>query len=273
MPSGVGDAVQPGGPRRARGGRWGRCRGWPKEREPQHVSHAPYPMDCRRTVQARQPLKKNGGCWSGTTNFPPTLFITPPARHRHRGSLVEVAERSAHTSKADIQRMPRTTRQATAAGLAALVAPVADGSEADGRLALKRAAATAPATEEHRRFRQALQNVADEWLCPISHDLPLDPVMAADSHFYERSSIQEWFRHNEDVVRSPVTNKPMGRALKSLPQVRSTIQSLMDSGAITGQIAASWHKLLDLERRMEMIRQLAKAGDLATIFVHSATRI
>ena len=37
----------------------------------------------------------------------------------------------------------------------------------------------------------ALVTVADELICPISHELPVDPVMALDGKIYERASIEQ----------------------------------------------------------------------------------
>eukprot|EP00759_Apiculatamorpha_spiralis_P003175 PhF_6_TR11536/c0_g1_i1/m.18517 len=44
----------------------------------------------------------------------------------------------------------------------------------------------------------------EEFLCPISRLVMTDPVMATDNHTYERSQIEEWFRHNNT---SPLTRE------------------------------------------------------------------
>jgi TPR repeat protein len=120
-------------------------------------------------------------------------------------------------------------------------------------------------TEEHKRCRLALDRVADEWLCPITHELPLDPVMAEDSRFYERASIEEWLMRNRSSVRSPVTNAPMGRILKSAPQVLITTRSLVESGAIAGDAADSWKMRLAQEEEVRLMRQRASAGEVAAM--------
>merc|ERR1712039_216036 len=43
-------------------------------------------------------------------------------------------------------------------------------------------------------------------LDPISHEIMTDPVVAADGHSYERSSIAHWFQRSN---RSPITNLPL----------------------------------------------------------------
>ena len=83
--------------------------------------------------------------------------------------------------------------------------------------------ASVGSTEEAKRFRSAIDRMADEWMCPITQELPLHPVMAEDGRFYERSAIVQWFRTVLGDVKSPVTNLPMGMALNAGPQVRYTI--------------------------------------------------
>ena len=50
--------------------------------------------------------------------------------------------------------------------------------------------------------------IVDEYLCPITQELPIDPVTAEDGRVYERSAIEEWLATNE---KSPHTNEPMGK--------------------------------------------------------------
>ena len=40
-----------------------------------------------------------------------------------------------------------------------------------------------------KRLCVALDAIADEWICPITLDLPLDPVVAEDGRTYERAAI------------------------------------------------------------------------------------
>jgi TPR repeat protein len=112
-------------------------------------------------------------------------------------------------------------------------------------------------TEENKRCRLALDSVAHEWLCPITHELPLDPWMAEDC-----ASIEEWFRRKETAICSPVTNAPMGRALISATQARNTMKCLVEAGAITGEKADSWKMRSAQEEEVRLMRQRATAGDV-----------
>ena len=44
-----------------------------------------------------------------------------------------------------------------------------------------------------KRYRQAIDEVAEEYVCPITAELPVDPVTAEDGRCYERCAIEEWF--------------------------------------------------------------------------------
>ena len=99
----------------------------------------------------------------------------------------------------------------------------------------KRAASTQAETQACKRYRQAIDEVAEEYVCPITAELPIDPVTAEDGRCYERCAIEEWFaRQPQPQVKSPVTNEPMGKRLFPAVQVRNSLKRLVESGAISG---------------------------------------
>jgi hypothetical protein len=128
----------------------------------------------------------------------------------------------------------------------------------------KRAAQDALAETEavNKRYRQAIDDVADEYVCPITAELPLDPVTAEDGRCYERCAIEEWFsRQPEPQVKSPVTNEPMGKRLFPAVQLRNTLKRLVESGAISGSKADAWKKAMAEEAEMAVLRAQADGGD------------
>eukprot|EP01103_Thecamoeba_quadrilineata_P018955 TRINITY_DN7494_c0_g1_i1.p1 TRINITY_DN7494_c0_g1~~TRINITY_DN7494_c0_g1_i1.p1 ORF type:complete len:246 (-),score=20.27 TRINITY_DN7494_c0_g1_i1:126-863(-) len=46
-------------------------------------------------------------------------------------------------------------------------------------------------------------------ICPITLDVYVDPVVAADGNTYERKAIEEWFQLSGHNPRSPLTNEPL----------------------------------------------------------------
>ena len=121
---------------------------------------------------------------------------------------------------------------------------------------------------------EAIRTIATEFKCPIGHDLPIDPVMAKDGVVYERAAIERWFRTKEGERRggdptSPSTRAVIGTELIPVPQIRNTIEALVKSGAIDGELATAWkqklatalkQKLVD-ETKVKEMRTRAEGGD------------
>ncbi|EOD24843.1 hypothetical protein EMIHUDRAFT_238249 [Emiliania huxleyi CCMP1516] len=67
----------------------------------------------------------------------------------------------------------------------------------------------------------AIEDAAAEFVCPITLELPIEPVTAEDGAIYERDAIEKYFlmRTSQGLaLRSPLTNKPMGQGL--LPAIQ-----------------------------------------------------
>ena len=118
------------------------------------------------------------------------------------------------------------------------------------------------AKNEAKRAKTAMSSVmntvADEYLCPITQELPVDPVMAEDGKFYERWAIEEWLGKQQ---RSPSTGAAMGTRLTPVTQVRNTIGHLVESGAIDDDKATAWRKKLEDEKELKELRANAEEGD------------
>ena len=109
-----------------------------------------------------------------------------------------------------------------------------------------------------------VDSIAQEWTCPITQELPLDPVTAQDGRVYERSAIVTWFNKRRKAgqpIKSPVTNEPMQKCLLPAPQVRNTIEGMIQSGVLVGDIATGWNARLKEKDEVTEIRCRAEAGD------------
>ena len=106
-----------------------------------------------------------------------------------------------------------------------------------------------------KKMKTTVDSIADEYLCPITQELPIDPVMAEDGRIYERSAIMEWHGRNQT---SPFTRQPMGIKLIASPQVRNTLERLVTSGAIEGEKATAWKKKLKDEKELKELRAKAE---------------
>ena len=112
--------------------------------------------------------------------------------------------------------------------------------------------------QEFRRHKSAVNEAMNEFLCPITFSLPVDPVTAEDGKVYERSAIEEWLKQQH---KSPVTNLAMGTKLLPALQVKNMIRAMVTSGALTGDKVDAWKlKLEEEEKVAEMLRK-AEAGE------------
>ena len=117
---------------------------------------------------------------------------------------------------------------------------------------------TEDASPREKKMRESINDAAKEFICPITHELPIQPVMAEDGKIYEREAIVEWFARK---ATSPSTNAAIGPKLVPVVQVRNNIESLIQTGAIEGEIAEAWQKRLEFEKRVKEMRAKAEGGD------------
>jgi hypothetical protein len=100
----------------------------------------------------------------------------------------------------------------------------------------------------------------DEYKCPITQELPTDPVMAEDGRCYESSAIEDWFSKNmcgRHIVKSPMTNQYIGTRLIPAVQVRNAIERMIDTGLIVGEPAQTWkEKVGDTARMTQEMRKI-----------------
>ena len=115
-------------------------------------------------------------------------------------------------------------------------------------------------TEASRpRHRSVVDDALANLVCSITHELPIDPVTADDGQIYERAAIEKWLKQRHT---SPVTNLTMGSKLLPAPQVKSMIEAMVRSGAVTGEIGSAWRTLIDDEKKLVVLKQKAEGGDV-----------
>ena len=107
-------------------------------------------------------------------------------------------------------------------------------------------------------------SILDDLMCPISHELPLDPVLADDGHIYDRKSIEEWLDHDSSKT-SPFTRRSIQNCLtpstSTLTQIQTAVESVLRSHEYgqpvnenDKQMAIVWKvdkKIQDLTKRAE----------------------
>ena len=110
------------------------------------------------------------------------------------------------------------------------------------------------------KYRESLDGAANEFLCPITQELPVEPVTAMDGKVYERKAIEDWFRQGNG--NSPMTNQPMSNQLLPATHVRNSLELMVKSGALTGEKVDAWKKKLEEEETIAKLLEKAQAGDV-----------
>lgn len=110
-------------------------------------------------------------------------------------------------------------------------------------------------------FRETCDSVADEFVCPITMELPVEPIMAEDGFTYDKAAMEKLIQQQGKNLRSPYTNEPMGPKLLPAVQVRNVIEKLVSSGAINGEKAEHWKERVRDERELKDVTQRAGDGE------------
>jgi hypothetical protein len=61
--------------------------------------------------------------------------------------------------------------------------------------------------------------------CPITQQLLIDPVVAADGHLYEKTAIEKWFLHN--YSKSPITREYIDDTTFSIYSIKQLIEQII----------------------------------------------
>ena len=115
--------------------------------------------------------------------------------------------------------------------------------------------------ETSKRLRTSMNSIIQEYICPITTELPVDPVMAEDGQVYDRTAIEKHIKTQGKNLRSPITNEKMGKKLFLAINIRNTIHHLIDSKAIEGDLAKRWTQDMETKKRIEDTIKKAEEGD------------
>jgi len=118
--------------------------------------------------------------------------------------------------------------------------------------------------DKNIKFKSTMHEVANEFVCPISHELPVDPVTAEDGRIYERGAIELWFSTGD--CTSPMTNEVMGTRLLPAVQCGNMLRCLVQNGAVDEDIAGAWMKKIAEEAKVASSRLKAEDGDSESMY-------
>lgn len=126
----------------------------------------------------------------------------------------------------------------------------------------------APPDQENKSAKRHKKAIEDDLICPITHELPFDPVMAMDGRVYEKKAIKTYFSGlRGKKVKSPMTSEMMHRTLLPASQHRNIIEASIESGVIKGYLATKWNQKVEEKEAMETLIKKAKEGDAESMFL------
>jgi U-box domain/Sel1 repeat len=107
---------------------------------------------------------------------------------------------------------------------------------------------------------------ADDLICPITLELPWDPVVASDGRVYDQPAIEEHIKCHQGHFKSPLTNQTMDKRLLPAPQIKSLIETLVENGVIGGDLASKWNEKVKEQKRVEALLKKAQGGDAEAMY-------
>jgi len=111
----------------------------------------------------------------------------------------------------------------------------------------------------NKKLKSTTNSAVDQFICPITQELPLDPVTAEDGRIYERSAISRWLKDNQT---SPITKSPMGSQLLESVQARNMIDTLVRGGCVDKEKSRAWHERLKDQETIKKWRAANTAESL-----------
>ena len=124
-----------------------------------------------------------------------------------------------------------------------------------------------------KQFKAVINNTISEFICPLTQELPMDPVIAEDGNVYERVAIEQWLKHQ---TTSPATNKIISNNLLPTVQVKNLIRSIISNDATMINKANAMRKHITKEITITNAKRLASERNVTTTFQfesqHTSTR-
>jgi len=88
--------------------------------------------------------------------------------------------------------------------------------------------------------KPAIGNAFARLVCPITHTLPTDPVIASDGKVYERWAITTWI--DSVGLRSPFGGASLGTVLVPADNIKALLRTMVSSGALMSWETSEWQK-------------------------------
>ena len=88
-----------------------------------------------------------------------------------------------------------------------------------------------------------IRKIAAEFVCPLTQELPVNPVIASDGHVYEQSAFQQLVsvaKAENKPLRSPITKQKMRRRAYPVHSSKNVIGHVVKSGTLDESMCSNW---------------------------------
>lgn len=114
-----------------------------------------------------------------------------------------------------------------------------------------------------RQVKRHKKKLTDDLVCPITWELPFDPVFAQDGRVYDKPAIEQHIEYGKrnGEVRSPITNEPMSQLVFPAPQIKNVIETMIENGLVEEALLEPWNKRVQEQQVAQALLRRAEAGD------------
>lgn len=103
----------------------------------------------------------------------------------------------------------------------------------------------------------------DDFVCPITRELPTRPVVAADGKVYDESAWSTYVKSNsKGRFKSPWTNRPISKKAYFSISIKEMITQAVRDGHVKDELCTAWKQQFKLEQELEKLKKNAKKDPL-----------
>ena len=108
--------------------------------------------------------------------------------------------------------------------------------------------------------KQDVLNGVEDFICPITQELPVQPVLAEDGKVYEHEAWKRYVnsRKSKAVLKSPWTQKVISKKVYSSITIRNLIEQAVRNGQVADDLCIAWKQNLIILQNIEELKTQAK---------------
>ena len=114
------------------------------------------------------------------------------------------------------------------------------------------------------RLKDTIVKVAEEFKCPLTCDMPIQPVMSSTGYLFDPIAFGKFHgvkKNDGGDFLCPVTKQKMKINPWKSTILNNVAEHIARSGILTGDVAEKWNEKIDLEKKIETMKKKAEAGD------------